>query len=251
MILVLAGTQDGREIVEYLLQKNYPVMASVVSDYGKALLSDSPIKVSHRPLPENELKSLLKENKVDTIIDATHPYAINISTIAMRIAAELSLKYIRYERQVLPLPDYEKLFIVKNYHEAARKAAALGKNVFLTTGSRNLKAFSSADSLKQHNLIARVLPDAAVIQECISLGISPKQIIAMQGPFSHELNKELYKKYQTDVIVTKNSGFVGGTDTKLTAAIELGLPVVMIDRPIIKYPVTVMHYEEIINLLED
>ena len=57
----------------------------------------------------------------------------------------------------------------------------------------------------------------------------------MQGPFSLELNRELYKKYMAEVIVTKDSGRVGGTDTKAAAAMELGLPLVLIERPVLRY----------------
>ena len=126
----------------------------------------------------------------------------------------------------------------------------LGQVIFLTTGSRNLKTFKQSPYLEQHYLIARVLPDAQVLTECIGLGFSAKDIIAMQGPFSHELNIELYKKYRAEVIVTKNSGKIGGTDTKITAAIEMDLPIVMIDRPAINYDISAATYAEVLDLIK-
>ena len=104
------------------------------------------------------------------------------------------------------------------------------------------------------SLVSRVLPTAEVIALCEGLGLSPKQIVAMQGPFSQALNREMFRQYRADVIVTKNSGAIGGTDTKIAAAVELGLPVVVIDRPVLAYDRLVHCYEDVlsfVNNLED
>ena len=134
--------------------------------------------------------------------------------------------------------------------EAAREAARLGKTVFLTTGSRNLKAFTTSEDLKGRTVIARILPTAKVLAECEELGLTPKEIVALQGPFSEELNIALYRQYGADVVVTKNSGEIGGTDTKLTAAKKLGLPVVMIDRPKLDYDVIAYTFEEVLDFVK-
>ena len=99
-------------------------------------------------------------------------------------------------------------------------------------------------------MTVRLLPTAKVIAECTELGFSPKNIVALQGPFSTELNIALYRQYEADVIVTKNSGEVGGTDTKLEAAKALGLPVVMIDRPKITYDEIAYTFEDIAAFAE-
>lgn len=251
MILILAGTQDARELVARLLAAKLPVIASVVSAYGESLLKQAELTVNGRALPEKALRNFLTEKKIATIVDATHPYAVHISETAMGLAKELSIAYIRYERAASPSPEYKKLFVVADYSEAVAKAAALGQTVFLTIGSRNLKIFTEASALRAHTLIARVLPTAEVLAECEAVGLTPRQIIAMQGPFSHALNRELYEKYHAEVVVTKNSGTVGGTDTKLSAAIALHLPVVMIDRPKLQYPCVVQTYEAVLEVLKN
>ena len=80
--------------------------------------------------------------------------------------------------------------------------------------------------------------------------MTPKEIVALQGPFSEELNIALYRQYGADVVVTKNSGEIGGTDTKLTAARKLGLPVVMIDRPKLDYDVIAYTFEEVLDFVK-
>ena len=247
MIFVIAGTEDGRELAGFLQKNNFEVTASVVSAYGKILLSKyKGIKINDKKLDENQLAELLLNGNFKFLVDASHPYAVNISKNAMAACHKSNVKYIRYERESLPL-TYDKIFHVDNYESAAIKSSKLGKNIFLTTGSRNLKIF--VDLLKDFNLIARILPTAEVLIECEKLGLTPKNICAMQGPFSVELNIELFKHYCAEVIVTKDGGQIGGVDTKLIAAEKLNLPVVMIDRPKIFYDNVVSNFDEVLQFL--
>ena len=250
MIFTAAGTQDGREIVRCLCAVGYDVAASVVSAYGQQLLAEQREKgggrllINDTPLDEEGLRAFLQEHGIRAFVDATHPYAVNVSRNAMTACAAEGIPYIRFERDLTDI-SYENVHLVHSYEEAAETAARLGKNVFLTTGSRNLERFVRAESLADCTLIARVLPTADVIALCEGLGLTPAQIIAMQGPFSCELNRAMYEKYKADVIVTKNSGTIGGTDAKFQAAEDLGLPVIVIDRPVLDYPHLAHTFEEV------
>ena len=237
MIFVMAGTQDGRELVKTLLGQGYDVMASVVSHYGQQLLEKAHkgrLTVNSEPLDAEMLQACFRTQGIKACVDASHPYAVAASANAMTACHEAGVPYIRYERDLTRL-DYQGTVVVHNYEEAAAKAASLGNRIFLTTGSRNLQKFVEAACLQGKTLIARVLPTAEVIAQCEALGFTPDRLVALQGPFSKELNKELFLRYQAEVIVTKNSGTMGGTDTKLQAAAELGLPLVVIDRPPMEY----------------
>ncbi|MCR5029966.1 MAG: cobalt-precorrin-6A reductase [Selenomonadaceae bacterium] len=250
MIFTAAGTQDGRELAGALLSAGYPVTASVVSSYGEKLLERYPgLVVNDKPLDAEALEAYIREHGVRLFVDASHPYAANVSQNAMRACHAEGIPYIRYERRSVPI-DYENVHRVETYEEAAKAAAQFGKTVFLTTGSRNLKAFVKSEALKEHTVIARILPTAKVLEECEVLGLTPKQIVALQGPFSEELNVALYQQYGAEVIVTKNSGEIGGTDTKLTAAKKLGLSVVMIDRPKLEYDVIAYTFEEVLEFVK-
>ncbi len=249
MIFVAAGTQDGRELAGFLLEKGQEVTASVVSRYGEELLSRYPgICINDRPLDEAALAAYCREHDVAVFVDASHPYAANLSENAMRACRACGIPYIRYERQSVPL-DYAKAHYVADYEEAAEVAASLGKNIFLTTGSHNLKVFKEAPALQDCVLTARVLPDPTVVAECAALGFRPSHIVALQGPFSEVLNEELYKKYEADVVVTKNGGTVGGADTKFAAAMKLGLPLVIVERPRIAYEHMAQNFEEVLEFI--
>lgn len=248
-IFLIAGTEDGRKLAALLTQKNFDVTASVVSDYGRKLLeSCAGVKINDKPLDRSELEKILRAESFDCLVDASHPYAKNISANAIDATQAAKIFYVRYERAEVNF-DYEKIFRVESYEAAALKASRLGKNIYLTTGSRNLKIF--VDLLGDCNLTARILPTAEVLAQCESLGLTPKQIVAMQGPFSVELNVELFRHAAAQVIVTKNSGQIGGADTKLEAAKFLGLPVVMIDRPQISYPNKAETFDDVLKFITE
>ena len=252
MIFVMAGTQDGRELVKKLLEQGYDVTASVVSSYGRQLLEEnqgSSLVINDEPMDEGALEAYFQAKGIHARVDASHPYAVNASKNAMQACRTVKVPYLRYERDLTQL-NYEKALIVHSYEEAAEKAAGLGKVIFLTTGSRNLSKFTTAPSLRDCRLIARVLPTAEVVSLCEELGLAPDQIVALQGPFSVALNRELFLRYGAEVIVTKNSGTLGGTDTKLQAAAELGLPLIVIDRPILDYDCLCRSFEEVQDHLQ-
>lgn len=251
MIFVAAGTRDGRDLTQLLVKKGYEVTASVVSSYGEKLLEacGKRLVINDEPLDEAGLIRYIKAHDIRFFVDASHPYAVNVSQNAMAATEKLGIPYIRYERDITEFP-YEKLHIVHSYEEASEVAARLGKNVFLTTGSRNLQKFVGAPALKEATIFARILPTAKVLIDCEAMGLTPRQLIAMQGPFSKELNLAFFKESKADVVITKNSGTIGGTDTKLMAAKELGLPVVIIDRPKIAYKNLAHTYEEVLRFIK-
>ena len=246
-IFLIAGTQDGRKLAEFLSERGFEVTASVVSDYGRKLLETcADIKINDKPLDRDELQKILRGG-FDCLVDASHPYAKNISANAIAAAQSENIFYVRFERAEVEF-DYEKIFPVDSCEAAAVKASELGKNIYLTTGSRSLKIF--VDMLKGCNLTARVLPTADVLSQCEELGLTPKQIVAIQGAFSVEFNVEMFRHANAEVVVTKNSGQIGGADTKVEAAKILGLPVVMINRPKIFYPNLAATFDDVLKFLE-
>ena len=183
MIFVAAGTQDGRELVDRLLAQNYPVAASVVSHYGCMLLDRYPhsrLLINEQPLDKDGLKDYIRIYGIRLFVDASHPYAVNVSENAMSACKEAGIPYVRYERDLTKI-DYPHTYVVHSYEEAAEMAEMLGKKVFLTTGSRNLKTFIDALKLSGTEVTARVLPTKEVLGLCEQVGLDPGHIVAMQG----------------------------------------------------------------------
>jgi len=256
-ILVMAGTKEGREIAQNLSAQGHMVYESSTSHYDHrglkekvAILSgaeDQGVIRITESLSQEKIMELAKEKGIELVVDATHPYAVNASLNAIAACQELGIKYIRYEREKTDLPISSLILPVKNYDEAAARAFSLGKRIFLTIGSRQLKPFVELGRHFHAFLIVRVLPWEESIRTCHSYGLSPDQILAMQGPFSKELNMALFKEYKAEVVVSKNTGLEGGFKAKLDAALALNIPIVVIERPKIDYPVLAYHYSQILN----
>lgn len=239
MIWIISGTQDGREIGAELADREIKkppelrreIMMTVVSQYGKILASHEGLDVRVGRFTKNDMINVIKEKNVTLILDASHPYAAIVSETAYNACRETEIDYVRYERAEIKLPDYEKLYEVKDEFEAANLAGHLGKSILLTTGSKTLATFVHDKALEGKEIWARVLPVSSVLKMCEDLGLKAKNILAIQGPFSYEMNLAMINDYQVDVMVTKNSGLVGGSDTKLEAAIKAGISVIVIDKP--------------------
>lgn len=233
MILVLGGTVEGREIAALLGCRGFNVLLTVVSDYGAALAAPEPsVQVLAGKLDPAGLAELISKREIRLVIDATHPYAKAATENSLKAALEAEVPYLRFERKSAAYSiEGPGIYWTKTCEEAAETAVSLGNTIFLTIGSKNLEPFVKNCHAADKRVVARVLPDAGVIQQCLKLGLLPKDIVAVQGPFSVEMNTAWLREYGADVLVTKDSGSIGGTDTKLQAAAQLELPVVVISRP--------------------
>lgn len=178
------------------------------------------------------------------VVDASHPYAAVISENCQEVCRSFGIIYLRYERPEATLPEYSRLFQVSNYEQAAKLAAGLGQVIFLTIGSHNLAYFTKEPLLGRSKLIARVLPELAVLAECGRIGFGPDKIIAMQGPFSQGLNMEMFKAVKAEVLVTKNSGLIGGGKEKFAATTELGMSIIVIARPSVVYSIRCLRQKQ-------
>ncbi|MFZ3171450.1 MAG: precorrin-6A reductase [Carboxydocellales bacterium] len=250
MILLLGGTGDSRDLAVFLIAGGQEIMLTTVTGYGAQLAEQTGVHlVLSGALSPAQLRALISKHQIKAIVDATHPYAEAISHNAIAIAGECSLSYCRYERQNTAIEEEPLLYRVNSLEEAAKKASELGDNILLTIGSKGLEKFLQSPDIQGKRVIARVLPDREVIGKCLELGLTAKEIIAMQGPFSRELNQAIYRQTATTVVVTKDGGTTGGTDTKLNAAIEMGIPVVLILRPKLDYPHKCTTFQEVLDFL--
>lgn len=249
MILVLGGTSDSLEICDIINKNsNKDYILSVTTSYGEDLARKYAKEVIVGKLSKENMVDFINKNNINKIIDATHPYAIEVSKNAIESAKELDIAYIRYERRSL-IEDisYENKYIVSNIEEACKIAMEKGNNIFVGTGSKNLPQI--VEYIPERNLIVRVLPTSEVILSCENLGLNADNIIAMKGPFSRSINEEFYKHYDIDIVITKESGVVGGFLEKVDACKALNIPVVIIKREGLDYPKVINEIDEIKALI--
>ncbi len=240
MILVLAGTAEGREAIGALKAEGHTVWASTVSEYGGSLARGAGAdRVLVGVLGRGELASLLRREEPLALVDATHPFAERASREAMAACNDTGVPYLRFERPAAVLPDGPPVTRVPGFVEAARAACAAGEVLFLSVGSRHLQLFVAEARKAGRRVVARVLPDPLVLERCRGLGLGPGEVVAARGPFSRELNAAMFRHYRASVLVTKESGPAGGTEEKILAALEVGIPVVVVERPKLAYPAVV------------
>lgn len=248
MILFLAGTSDARTLAMELQNKGYLLLATVVTDSAAISLKEAGIPYRIGRLTIEEMMTIIDEKQVSLILDASHPYAEEASKTAMASAQKSNVPYIRYER---PHQHYVHPLVteVETYEKAAIVAREHTGTVMLTTGSKTLATFTKYLHIDSIRLVCRMLPNKENMDKCDALGVKQRDIIAIQGPFSKELNTALYRQYDTTLVITKESGKVGAVDEKVEAALEHNIPVILIKRPKITYENQCSTFDEVYETL--
>ncbi|ABO35313.1 precorrin-6A reductase [Methanococcus maripaludis C5] len=241
-IWIRGGTGDANKISKEI--KNYFkdsfLILTTTTDFGGKIAENYADLVISEKMNYDNLKRTLIDKKIDIFIDATHPFATHASETGIKISKELNIPYIRYER---PIEEIKDAFYVKNFEEAAKLALKISKkNIFYMSGIKNLKTVSEIIPIDK--LIIRILPTS--VSEAIKI-IPSKNIVAMQGVFSENLNKDLIIDYDCDVIITKDSGKSGGLHEKVSGALLSGAKTIIIKRPEMNYP---LKFEKIGELLK-
>lgn len=228
-ICVFAGTSDGRRLIEFLMRQPCEVTACVATGYGQALLPQSKhLTVRAGRLTGEEIASLLRKERFDLVIDATHPYAAAvtdaIASACMKTKTD-SLRLLRGESSTA-----DDAVFVSGTDEAAAFLDRTDDRILLTTGSKELSHYAGIHDFAKR-VWARVLPVEASLAACREAGLSSAHILAMQGPFSEEMNTAMLKSTGALWLVTKDGGDEGGFSAKARAAKQAGARLLVVGRP--------------------
>lgn len=269
-IVIFAGTTEGRKLSEWLSENKIFHDVCVATEYGEQILdSDKLLQYSEETdggrlikyadihkgrLDLEQMEKFIKERNAETVVDATHPFAKEATENIKKAAENSGAAYLRLDRCAegsdeneeqkydysvnsdkgmeadAMKKDYEEIYFYNSTEDCIEALKNTEGNILLTTGSKELPKYAEEKGLKDR-LIVRVLPGIESIEICEKCGIQGKNIIAMQGPFSKEMNLALIRSYDIKVMVTKDSGKAGGFDEKKEAAEEAGIPLYVIGRP--------------------
>lgn len=223
MIWIIAGTSEGREIIERIEDLDN-FIATIATDGGKEFINTEKLIVGR--MTYEEMIHFSKRHNITMIVDLTHPYAKIVSQNAKKLAEELNIKHIRYTRD--KVDSLSNAICLESYEEAYQYISNISGTVFFTTGSKNIGDF---EKIKGNNrFIYRILPALDSIKESIRYDVSMKDTVAVLGPFSLEYNKIMFKEYGADYCIMKDSGEKGGTMEKIKACEELGIKAIVIGR---------------------
>ncbi len=224
--VIFAGTSEGRTLCEQLSRAGQKATVCVATEYGRAVLPEMPgITVHTGRMTAEQMTDFLRNTEL--VVDATHPYAVEVSRNIRQACTAAQCRYIRLLR---PKTRAEGAVRVSSAAEAAAFLVGTEGAVLLTVGSKELHEFTAVPDYTER-LWPRVLPAAASMEICRDLGFPAAHIIMMQGPFSEELNIALLHTSGAKWLVTKDTGAAGGLPEKLAAAEKCGCRVVLIDRP--------------------
>ena len=252
-LVIFAGTTEGRRLSEILADAGIAHTVCVATEYGEIVMreqteSTKAMQTAGQPIvnlhcgrmDREQMQKFLHDEGYEIVVDATHPYA-RVVTENLRGAVDTlkSLEkdahfpiYLRLERKIDGITEADGIVTNVQYFEnnadCAKALENTEGNILLTTGSKELAVYCASGRLKDR-LHVRILPGRESLELCMEQGIKGRQILALQGPFSTEMNAAILRQYDIRHMVTKNSGRAGGCQEKLEAAKMLGIPVYVIE----------------------
>ena len=244
-ILIFAGTTEGRKLSEHLCERGIEHTVCVATEYGEIALQEKPYADVHMGRMDSEgMRSFFAQQKCKLIVDATHPYAavvtenIKQAVYAFNKAHAVTdnkadscisenIEYVRLKRDTDISADYDNIRYFEDNEACARALNNTDGNILLTTGSKELSVYCKTSDVRER-LYVRVLPGLESISLCMHNDIAGKHILALQGPFSTQLNEALIEQYDIRCLVTKKSGAAGGFIEKIAAAKNKSIPVYIV-----------------------
>ena len=251
MIGFVLGTGEGRAILSHVNKYTDEIVVSTATEYGYEIYKEFKAKhFNYRPLNEDEFKDLITKFGIDTFVDASHPYACEVSKTLIKVCNDLNIEYIRYERKSYfnDLKDNENIIFIDKYEYLEELFKNIDGNILNTTGSNNALKIEGLKSEK-NRIIHRILPSPKVISRLLDNGISMENIIAIKGPFGFEINNGIIKEYKIKALITKDSGEEGGMKEKIDSALINNVKIIVIKRLEVNYGRKFNNIEEMINFI--
>jgi precorrin-6A/cobalt-precorrin-6A reductase len=217
-VLVLGGTGEARRLAEVLIADGVEVLSSLAGRVAEPVLPPGEVRIGGFGGADG-LAEWLRQNPVRGVVDATHPFAATMTAHAAAAAAATGTPILRLQRPGWTAQPGDHWRWVDSLDEAAAAVAGF-RHVFVTTGRRNLDAFAALD---QEVVVRSVDPPEPPLPPHTT-------VVLERGPFTVDEELALMREHSVDVLVTKDSGSAL-IAAKLTAARQLGIPVVMVRRP--------------------
>ena len=240
-ILILGGTAEARQLAAALADRlAFAVTLSLAGRTAQPLPQLVPVRMGGFGGPEG-LARYLRDERIDVLIDTTHPYAAVISANAAKAADAAAVKLLAMRRPPWIKLDGDHWIEVDGVEAAVAALGSAPLRVFLTLGRNELQPLAAAP--QHHYLIRSVDPVDP------PLAVPHATYITARGPFTEADDRALLERHRIERIVAKNSGGAA-TYGKIEAARALGLPVIMLKRPVLPDAASVATVDEVLAWLD-
>lgn len=231
-VVILGGTSDGRQLAERLaLDPRWAPLLSFAGRTESLKVPRAPFRVGGFGGAEG-LARFLEAERCAALIDATHPFAAQISANAVRAAELTGTPFVRVECPAWQREPGDDWTHVARMSDAAEALGRVPRRVFLSVGRLEVGAFRAAP---WHSYLIRAVDDFLP-------DLLQARVLAQRGPFDVEAELDLLARERIEVLVSKNAGTVA-TAAKLIAARRMRLPVIMVARPVLPPAPTVTSFE--------
>ncbi|WP_346675666.1 precorrin-6A reductase [Methanobrevibacter woesei] len=251
-VFLMGGTKESIEIIKFIKNNfNSYILTTTTTEYGSKLAIDGGSDATiAKPLPKDEIINILNgKTNFDIFIDATHPFASHVTNTAIEVSKICKIPYIRFER---PTSNFEniddsRVIQVNSFDDA-------GKLIGEKYNQSNVLHFAGANTMETilkyvspEYFYPRILEVKSSLEKCEELGIKKDHIIPMKGTSTIEENEKLIEKTDASIIITKESGDIGGVIPKIKAANSKNIDVVLITRPVIES----LNKKDVVNSIEE
>lgn len=239
LLLILGGTTEASALAHAVAAQGIPAVFSYAGRVSAPRPQPVPMRVGGFGGVAG-LLDYLRQNNITHVIDATHPFAAQMSRNAAQACGDLGLPLAALSRPEWQPVKGDQWRDVADIDAAVAALDTPPKRVFLALGRMHLAAFASQP---QHHYLLRLVddPGAPPLPKC--------QVVVARGPFGVTGDTALMQQHKTDVVVCKNAGG-SGARAKLDAARALGLPVLMIARPVLPARTELASAAEVLTWLD-
>ena len=232
---LVGGTKESVQLAVAIASLQLPCTVSVTTQSARTLYPTAPgLTVWVGRLAPSQIEAFLQQQQIVAVLDASHPFAVEISTSAIAAARKRQIPYLRYERPSVAAEANAASVMQLDFDSLLAGDYLCRSRVLLTIGYRTLRMFRPWQ--ERSTLFARLLPSAIALAAAWEAGFTPDRLICLRPPISACLEAALWRQWEISLVVTKASGTAGGEDVKRTVAAQLGVPLIVIRRPTVDYP---------------
>ncbi|WP_226688261.1 cobalt-precorrin-6A reductase [Ruegeria arenilitoris] len=237
-LLILGGTTEANALAKAVTAQGVPATYSYAGRVDNPRPQPLPVRVGGFG-GAHGLAQYLCDHAITHVIDATHPFAAQMSRNAIAACRDTGLPLAALTRPAWTAQDGDRWQHVPDIGGAVAALSGLAQRVFLAVGRMHLEDFAAQP---QHHYLLRL------VDELGELPLPNCDVVVSRGPFTETDDRALMQRHDIELVVSKNAGG-SGARAKIDAARALGLPVLMIDRPILPQRHELTSVTQVLNWL--